>query len=90
LNIECYKAGVLTEHTLFKSGPVGAETGTFTPKWQNGPSAARPSEGLFDTSSGHLLSEAGGLKLTTKGKLKVEGYEGAPVPVITLGNKSAG
>jgi hypothetical protein len=90
LNIECYKAGVLTEHTLFKSGPVGAETGTFTPKWQNGPTAARPSEVLFDTSSGHLFSETGGLKLTTKGKLKIEGYEPTPVAVITLGDKNAG
>ena len=86
LNIECYKAGVLTEHALFKSGPVGAETGTWTPTWQNGTTAGRPSELVFDASSGHLFSEAGGLKLTTKGKLKVEGYEEVPVPVITVAN----
>ena len=89
LNIECYKAGVLTEHALFKSGPVGAETGTFTPAFANGTTAAKPSEAVFDASSGHLFSETGGLKLTTKGKLKVEGYEGTPVPTITLGPKGA-
>jgi hypothetical protein len=89
LNVECYKAGVLSEHTLFKSGSSGTETGTWTPKWLNGTTAAKPSEAVFDTKGGHLLSETGGLKLTPKGKLKTEGFEGSPVPLLTLGPKSA-
>jgi hypothetical protein len=84
LNIECYKAGLLTEHALFKSGPVGAETGTLTPSYSNGTSAGKPSEVVFDGSSGHLFSETGGLKLTAKGRLKLEGYQGTPVPLVTI------
>ena len=54
--------------------------------------------GLFDAASGHLYAETEAesppgsknlvkvaTKGTTKGQLKVEGYQGVPLPLVTLG-----
>jgi subtilase family serine protease len=87
LNLECFKGGVNTANQLFKTGPVLAETGTFTPRWLNGTSATKPSEVFFDPASGHLYAEVekAAVKGTTKGKLKFIGYaDNAPVPLIAL------
>ena len=87
LNLECFKGGVNTGNQLFKTGPVLAETGTFTPRWLNGTSRTKPSEASFDSSSGHLYAEVekAAVKGTTKGKLKFLGYQdSAPVPLITI------
>jgi subtilisin family serine protease/phosphodiesterase/alkaline phosphatase D-like protein len=87
LDSECYVGGKLTESLAFKTGPVLGETGTWTPKEQNGTSATKPSETLFDSSSGHLYAEAEGKATagTPKGKVKVVGYQdSAPVPLIAL------
>jgi hypothetical protein len=84
-DVECYKGGALVERLVFQTGLVGTETGASTPKWQNnGPTTTKPSESIFEIASGHLYSEIGGQKLTTKGHLKVSGYEGTPVPLITV------
>ena len=88
LNLECFKGGVNTANQLFKTGPVLAETGTFTPAWLNGISATRPSEMSFDTASGRLYAEVekATVKGTTKGKIKFFGYQdNATAPLITLG-----
>jgi hypothetical protein len=87
LNLECFKGGVNTANQLFKTGPVLAETGTFTPRWLNGTSATKPSEAFFDLASGHLDAEVekAAVKGTTKGKLKFVGYQdNSPVPLFTL------
>jgi hypothetical protein len=56
------------------------ETGTATPKEQNATTAGKPTEVIFDAASGHLYAgtEGKAIKATTRGKLKVEGYEGNP------------
>jgi alpha-tubulin suppressor-like RCC1 family protein/phosphodiesterase/alkaline phosphatase D-like protein len=87
LNLECFKGGVNTNNMLFKTGPVAAETGTFTPRWLNGTTATKPSEASFDLSSGHLDAEVekAGVQGTTKGKLKFVGYQdNASTPLITI------
>jgi hypothetical protein len=84
---ECYAGGKLTEDLTFKGGPPLGGTGTWAPKVQNGTSATKPTEVIFDTGSGHLYAESEGKAIagTTKGKLKVVGYaDSAPVPLITL------
>ena len=98
VNIECYEGGIDTGNLLFKTGPVLTETGTWIPKNQEGTTAGKPSEVIFDAASGHPYAEAEAesppgsknftkvaIKGTTKGQLKVEGYGGTPVPLITLG-----
>jgi hypothetical protein len=85
---ECYAGGKLTERLAFKTGPALGETGTWTPRVQNGTTPTKPSEVVFDSSSGHLYAESEGKAIagTTKGKLKVVGYaDNSPVPLITLG-----
>jgi alpha-tubulin suppressor-like RCC1 family protein len=87
LNLECFKGGVNTSNMLFKTGPVLAETGTFTPRWLNGTNATKPSEASFDLSSGHLDAEVekAAIAGTTKGKVKFVGFaDNAPTPLITL------
>ena len=85
LDSECYVGGKLTESQAFRTGPVLGETGTWTPKEQNGSSAAKPTEVAFDTASGHLYAESEGKAIagTPRGKLKVVGYaDTGAVPLI--------
>ena len=86
---ECWMEGVKTGALVFKTGPVLTETGTMSPKVQNGSSAGKPSEVVFTGEPGHLFAETEGkvaIKGTTKGQLKVEVYSSAsPIPLITLG-----
>jgi hypothetical protein len=87
LSLECFKGGVNTANQRFKTGPVLAETGTFTPRWVNGTTATKPSEVSFDAGSGHLYAEVekAAVQGTTKGKLKFVGYaDNATVPLIAL------
>jgi hypothetical protein len=84
---ECYVGGKLTESLAFKTGPVLAETGTFTPAWINGTTATKPSETFFDATSGLLYAESEGKAIAgiTKGRLKFVGYQdNATTPVLTL------
>jgi alpha-tubulin suppressor-like RCC1 family protein len=88
LNLECFKGGINTASELFKTGPVLAEVGTSTPAWLNGTTATKPSEASFDASSGHLDAEVekAAVQGTTKGKLKLVGYQdNAAVPLLTVG-----
>jgi hypothetical protein len=88
INLECFKGGVNTANQLFKCGPVLAEVGTSAPAWLNGTTATKPAELSFDSASGHLYAEVEGAAVngTTKGKLKVVGYQdNSAVPVIGLG-----
>ena len=86
---ECWTGGIKTGNLLFKTGPVLTETGTMSPKVQNGSSAGKPSEIVFTGEPGHLYAESEGsvaIKGTTKGQLKVEVYSAStPIPLITLG-----
>jgi hypothetical protein len=87
LDSECYAGGKLTESLTFKSGPVLGETGTWTPRVLNGTTATKPSEIVFDPSSGHLYAESEGKAIsgTPKGQLKFVGYvDKSTTPVITL------
>jgi hypothetical protein len=87
LDSECYVGGKLTESLTFKTGLVLGQTGTWTPKEQNGATATRPSELVFDSASGHLYAESEGKAIagTTKGQLKFVGFQdNATVPLITL------
>jgi hypothetical protein len=87
LNIECYKGGQNAGHLLFKTGPVLTENGTWEPAMKNGTSAKTPSGLEFDVKSGHLYAETAAkaaIQGTTKGSQRFEGFEGTPVPVITL------
>jgi hypothetical protein len=88
LNLECFKGGINTSSELFRTGPMLAEVGTSTPAWLNGTSATKPAELSFDASSGHLYAEVekAPVKGTTKGKLKLVGYQdNASTPLITIG-----
>jgi hypothetical protein len=87
LDSECFAGGKAIEDLAFKTGPLLGETGTWTPKEQNGTTATKPSEIVFDTASGHPYAESEGKAIagTLKGKIKFVGYkDNAPVPLISL------
>ena len=85
LAVECFEGGILLAHLPFVIPP--SEKGQ-RPKVVNGTEALHPSLFAYDESSGELEIEgsAGGAGAKTEGAVRIQGYLGPAVELITITN----